>query len=217
METSAEWIVANAQINGPAFACPEAIFQQQDMVFLGWIIEQNRHFPNRFNLAAYILLHTRSRFNQLLWTGYPRGMLLQIRSRVNILKRVFGPDARDEEYMSKTKTNKTSPDANATAISEARLDELIEEATVDCYNESEQISGLFNMLEERLAVPFTTNLLGMEIVVERIDITDEEEIVAICQRGRDRQRISILDLPLPRPKPAGAEWIEAYRRWARWR
>jgi hypothetical protein len=144
-------------------------------------------------------------------------MLLQIRSRVNILKRVFGPDARDEEYMSKTKTNKTSPDANATAISEARLDELIEEATVDCYNESEQISGLFNMLEERLAVPFTTNLLGMEIVVERIDITDEEEIVAICQRGRDRQRISILDLPLPRPKPAGAEWIEAYRRWARWR
>jgi hypothetical protein len=66
-------------------------------------------------------------------------------------------------------------------------------------------------------VPFTTDLLGAEIVVERIDITDEKEIVAICRRGRSRQRISILDLPLPRPRPAGAEWIDAYRQWARWR
>lgn len=119
--------------------------------------------------------------------------------------------------MSKTKKNKISPGTDAMAISESRLDELIKEATTDCYNESEQISGLFNMLEERLAMPFTTNLLGMEIVVERIDMTDEEEIVALCRRGRDRQRISILDLPLPRPRPAGAEWIEAYRRSARWR
>lgn len=100
---------------------------------------------------------------------------------------------------------------------EARLDELIEEATVDCYGESEQISGFFCMLEERLALPFTTELLGVEIVVERVELTDEEEIVALCRRGRDRQRISILNLPLPRPKPPGAEWIEAYRRWARWR
>jgi len=57
----------------------------------------------------------------------------------------------------------------------------------------------------------------VEIVVEKIDITDEAEIVAICRRGRSRQRISILDLPLPRPRPGGAEWIKAYRHWARWR
>jgi hypothetical protein len=73
------------------------------------------------------------------------------------------------------------------------------------------------MLEEKLAVPFTTKLLGVEISVERIDLTEEEEIVAICRRGHSRQRISILDLPLPRPRPAGIEWIEAFRRWARGR
>jgi hypothetical protein len=32
--------------------------------------------------------------------------------------------------------------------------------------------------------------------------------------SRSRQRIGILDLPLPDPPPDGAEWIEAYRRWA---
>jgi hypothetical protein len=30
-----------------------------------------------------------------------------------------------------------------------------------------------------------------------------------------RQAIPILDLPLPTPPPDGAEWIEAYRHWAR--
>jgi hypothetical protein len=96
----------------------------------------------------------------------------------------------------------------------SRLDELIEEATVDCYNDSEEISGLFTMMEENLALPFKTRLLGIDVTVDRIDLTDEE-IVAICRSGRNRQLISILDLALPRPRPAGAEWIDAYRRWAR--
>jgi len=59
----------------------------------------------------------------------------------------------------------------------------------------------------------TSQVVG--IIVEGIDLTDEGEIVALCRRGCGRQRISILDLPLPRPNPAGAEWIEAYRHWAR--
>jgi len=48
----------------------------------------------------------------------------------------------------------------------------------------------------------------------RIDITQDEQIVAICRRGRSRQAIPILDLPLSDPRPGGAEWIEAYRQWA---
>lgn len=92
---------------------------------------------------------------------------------------------------------------------------MIEEATVDCYNESEQVSGLFAMLEDNIAVPFVTSLLGVEVTVERIDLNDAEEIVALCKRGSERQRVPILDLPLPKPKPAGSDWIEAYRKWAK--
>jgi hypothetical protein len=101
--------------------------------------------------------------------------------------------------------------------STAHLDKLIEEATVDCYNESEEVTGIFTMLEENLAVPFATTLLGVEVMVERIDMNKAGEIVAVCQRGRERQRIPVIDLPLPKPKPKGAEWIDAYSRWARWR
>jgi hypothetical protein len=46
-----------------------------------------------------------------------------------------------------------------------------------------------------------------------MDLTDTNQIVAICQRDGLRQAIPILDLPLPAPAPRGAEWIEAYRRW----
>ena len=95
-----------------------------------------------------------------------------------------------------------------------KLERLIEEAVVDAYNESEQRTGLYAMLDERLAVPFETEVLGVKVTVERVDLTDAEEIVAICTRGRRRQAIPILDLPLPVPRPKGSEWIEAYRRWA---
>ena len=100
-------------------------------------------------------------------------------------------------------------------VAAAVLDKLIEEATVDCYDESEQITGFYTMFEEHLRLPFATHVLGVQVTVESIDLTEAEEIVATCTRGDDRQAISILDLPLPVPPPQGVEWIEAYRRWAR--
>jgi len=91
----------------------------------------------------------------------------------------------------------------------------VAEAVVDAYGDAEQRGGLFTMMEEHLALPFETNVLGVSVTVERIDLTRADEIVAICRRGKARQVIPIQDLPLPRPLPRGAEWIEAYRYWAR--
>ena len=96
----------------------------------------------------------------------------------------------------------------------AELDRLIEEAIVDAYGESEQRVAFYTMLEEHLRLPFETEVLGIPVTVERIDMTDDDQIVAICRRGRSRQSIPILDIRLPRPSPEGAEWIEAYRIWA---
>jgi hypothetical protein len=56
-------------------------------------------------------------------------------------------------------------------VSTAELDELIEQATVDCYNDSEQITGLFTMIEEHLALPFQTTVLGTTVTVARVDVT----------------------------------------------
>ena len=100
-------------------------------------------------------------------------------------------------------------------MSRAQLDALVEEATVDCHDEDEQVSGLYTIIVDNLAVPFRTTVLGVEVTVQDIDLTGRNDIVAQCSRGAFRQAISVLDLPLPAPPPEGAQWIEAYRHWAR--
>jgi hypothetical protein len=100
-------------------------------------------------------------------------------------------------------------------LSRKALDGMVEEATIDAYGESEQVGGFFTMIEEYLHVPFTTTVLGVEVVVKKIDMTEDEEIIAVCQHGEYKQRIPIFELPLPSSLPEGAEWIVAYCYWRR--
>ena len=103
-----------------------------------------------------------------------------------------------------------------TSWSNEQLDELIEQATVDCYDEEECITGFFTMLEDELELPFRTAVLGVAVEVADIGLTGNSRIVAICVRDQEQQRIALLDLPLPSDL-TGAEWVEAYRRWSGWR
>jgi len=100
-------------------------------------------------------------------------------------------------------------------ITNAEYEEMVEAATVDTYGESEQATGWHCLLDEHLRMPFQTEMLGVTVRVEKIDLLDDDSIVAVCRRGQHRQTVPILDLPMPRVPPEGAEWIEAYRRWRR--
>lgn len=100
-------------------------------------------------------------------------------------------------------------------VKRTELDALVEEATVDAYGDEEQRTGLYTMIEEHLDLPFETEVLGSRVLVERVDMNDAGEIVAVCRKGSSRQRIPVLDLPLPSPAPRGAQWIAAYRYWVR--
>ena len=110
---------------------------------------------------------------------------------------------------------KRKPETNLPSLSKATLEALIEEAVVDAYGDEEQTGGFFTMIEEHLALPFSVNILGVEAVVEKVDMTRDGRIVAVCKRDGVKQRIEILDPPLPKPIPAGAEWIVAYSHWRR--
>ncbi len=109
---------------------------------------------------------------------------------------------------------KAGPGTNVPSLSRARLMQLIEEAVLDAYTEEDQAVGFLTMIEEHLALPFSVKILGVDADVEKVvDMTLDGQIVAICRRGKTRQKIPILDLALPTPTPAGAEWIAAYRYW----
>src|ERR1019366_9811105 len=113
----------------------------------------------------------------------------------------------------RNRQEKVRPGKRGPQLSKARLDELVEEALVDACGESEQAAGFYNMLENDLRLSFETEMLGVMVTVESIDITEDDQLAAVCRRGKDRQRISLADLPLPSTLPEGSEWIVAYRYW----
>jgi hypothetical protein len=107
----------------------------------------------------------------------------------------------------------TKPKPRRWPPSRTQLDALIAKATIDAYGEPEQRIGFYTMLMDNLVVLFETTVFGLTVVVERLEISAAEQLVAVCHRGVMRQQIGILELPLPKPIPVGPEWIEAYRRW----
>jgi hypothetical protein len=72
----------------------------------------------------------------------------------------------------------------------AQLDKLIEEATVDCHDEDEQTSGFFNLIEDALAVPFVTRILGVEVSVVAVEMGEGGSLKAVCEHGGERQPIA---------------------------
>ena len=115
--------------------------------------------------------------------------------------------------MNGNRQKKGTPGKRGPRLSKARLDELVEKALVNAYGESEQAAGFYTMLENDLHLPFETEVLGLTVSVESIDITEDNQLAAVCRKGKDRQRIALADLPLPATLPAGGEWILAYRYW----
>ncbi|MER7578337.1 calcium-binding protein, partial [Streptomyces sp. NPDC126514] len=73
-------------------------------------------------------------------------------------------------------------------LSDEQLEALTEEATVDAYDEDEQLTGFYTMLADHLAIPFETTVLGTSATVGSIDLTPGSRIIAWCT---------------PRPTPQG--------------
>jgi hypothetical protein len=93
------------------------------------------------------------------------------------------------------------------------LDALIEDAILDTYTEDEQIRGFLVCLKDHVQTPFTTSVLGTQVEVLDFEIGARGGLVAVCQRGKTRQRIPLEDLPLPKPAVTDHAWILAYCRW----
>jgi len=96
------------------------------------------------------------------------------------------------------------------------LKRLIEEATVDCYNEWEQASGFLTAIQDRIACPVTARVVGEPVQVVGFDCGDGgTEVVARCKRHGKTYKVSVLSLEWDEKPPKGAEWVEAYRAWLR--
>ncbi|RLC81899.1 MAG: hypothetical protein DRJ03_09440 [Chloroflexi bacterium] len=98
-----------------------------------------------------------------------------------------------------------------------RLRDLFEEATVDCYDEDEQFTGIFYALAEGdLNFPLKARALGD--LVEVVDLDGKNSsprrgITALVRKGDQEYPVALADLEFVDPDPASAEWLEVYRYW----
>ena len=102
-------------------------------------------------------------------------------------------------------------------LSDARYDELLEQATLDCYDEEEEFTGVLCTLEDELAFPLDATLAGVPVVVRGLDSQRSSlrrGIVAVVEREGERFTASLADLTPVDPDPATAEWLAMHRRWA---
>jgi hypothetical protein len=93
------------------------------------------------------------------------------------------------------------------------LEALIGAALVDTYNEDEELSAWLAVLEDELAFPFATAVLGTPVTVTGLDLPARGGVCAVCTSGRHRKWVPLSDLELPDPQPAEVAWVRAYRLW----
>ncbi|MGO9977569.1 MAG: calcium-binding protein [Solirubrobacteraceae bacterium] len=93
------------------------------------------------------------------------------------------------------------------------LDALIDEITVDCYDEDEQLTAFEAAFDEDATFPCRATILGEEVQVLHVDQGNgRRELIATCQRAGCRYEIALLDIDV-HADPATTRLIAAYRRW----
>ena len=100
---------------------------------------------------------------------------------------------------------------------EAELDRLIDEITVDAYDEDEQLTGFENAFDEDATFPCPGTVVGEEVEVLSVAVGDHRrELIATCKRGGRRYDVALLDVDL-RADLATSRLVAAYKRWLGYR
>jgi len=119
--------------------------------------------------------------------------------------------------MAKSSKSKGRCSSWTTRLDEEKVQEALEEATVDCYNDSEQHTGLLTMIEQELAFPFPARVLGETVSVVGMEWPEDDEfgLDLVCERNGERHRIEARSVELLEPLPKGHLFLAAYLAWKR--
>ncbi len=93
-------------------------------------------------------------------------------------------------------------------------EKIIEEATMDCYDESEQISGWACLLDDRIKTPCKCIVGNEKAVLEKIDTEDNSYVViGILRLNKTKIRVFIQDITFENSK--AMQHINAYKYWCK--
>lgn len=96
---------------------------------------------------------------------------------------------------------------------EPELDSLIDDITVDCHDEYEQLTGFESAFDEDANFPCPGTIIGEDVDVLSVSTSDNRrELIAACQHDGQRYEVALLDIELHADPPT-SRLLAAYRRW----
>ncbi len=101
------------------------------------------------------------------------------------------------------------------ALDTDEVDEAIEEACVDCYDEAEQCSALVEMAGQELAFPFPATVMGeaVEVVDTASSKYDPLGLDLVVARAGKQYAIAAHCVELVKPLPDGHLYLAALLQW----
>jgi hypothetical protein len=93
---------------------------------------------------------------------------------------------------------------------------MIDQATRDSVDESDEHCGLLSMIREEVACPFRAQIAGEDVECVRLEWPKNGYgLNAVCKsRSKGTTRtVDIAMLEWMEPRPKGHEWIDAYFAW----
>ena len=91
-------------------------------------------------------------------------------------------------------------------------EKIIEEATMDCYNEDEQTSGWECVLDEKIAAPCPCKIGEQEAMLEKVCmVNNTRAVIGIVKLNNIKMRVLIQDIFLDDIE--AMKYINAYAYW----
>lgn len=104
--------------------------------------------------------------------------------------------------------------ANRARADGKRLRAMIDQATRDSEDESDEHAGLLSVIREEVACPFAARLHGADVECVRLEWPRTGYgLNANCRCEGRTEIVDIGKLEWVEPLPKGHEWIEAYFAW----
>ena len=96
----------------------------------------------------------------------------------------------------------------------ARLRALIDQATGDSVDESDEHAGLLSTIRAEVVCPFPARIAGEDVECVRLEWPKNGYgLKAICKSKTKTREVDISLLEFVEPLPKGHEWLEAYFAW----
>lgn len=91
--------------------------------------------------------------------------------------------------------------------------DCIEQATVDAYDDCEQLEGWVCCFDEIFNDIKKVRILGEDVSFKGVQ-SDQGSVLAMCEKNKFKAKVSLDSLELIKPTKQQSLWLKAWRQWS---